>query len=85
LLKKALVDAMQGENRFESGAYTAVREHFEPIFNAAARRQRLFQQPVRMASDNECREVRLRLATARLKSPAAAGDSGPSCERGERQ
>jgi hypothetical protein len=47
LLKKSLVDAMQGENRFESGAYTAVREHFEPIFNAAARRQRLFQQPVR--------------------------------------
>jgi hypothetical protein len=46
LLKKSLVDAMQGENRFESGAYTAVREHFEPIFNAAARRQRLFQQAV---------------------------------------
>jgi hypothetical protein len=42
-LKKSLVDAMQGENRFESGAYTAVREHFEPIFNAAARRQRPFQ------------------------------------------
>jgi hypothetical protein len=33
-----VVDAMQGENRFESAAYTAVREHFESIFNAAARR-----------------------------------------------
>jgi hypothetical protein len=42
LLKKSLVDAMQVEDRFESGAYTAVREHFEPIFNAAARGQRLF-------------------------------------------
>jgi len=29
---------MQGENRFESGAYTTVREHFESIFNAVARR-----------------------------------------------
>jgi hypothetical protein len=37
-LKKSLADAMQGESRFESAAYTAVREHFEPIFNAAARR-----------------------------------------------
>jgi hypothetical protein len=45
LLKRSLVDAMQGENRFESGAYTPVREHFESIFNAAARRQRLFRQP----------------------------------------
>jgi hypothetical protein len=42
LLKKSLVDAMQGENRFESAAYTGVREHFESIFNAAARRQGLF-------------------------------------------
>jgi hypothetical protein len=32
------VDAMQGENLIESAAYTAVREHFEQIFNAAARR-----------------------------------------------
>jgi NAD(P)-dependent dehydrogenase (short-subunit alcohol dehydrogenase family) len=49
-LKKPLVDAMQGasfdiEGRFESAAYTGVREHFESIFNAAARRQRVFQQP----------------------------------------
>jgi hypothetical protein len=48
-LKKPLVDAMEGENRFESAAYTAVREHFESIFNAAARRQRLFQQPASRA------------------------------------
>src|SRR5690606_21477357 len=27
------------EERFESAAYTGVREHFEPIFNAAARRR----------------------------------------------
>jgi hypothetical protein len=44
-LKKSLVDAMQGENRIESGAYTAVREHFEAVFNAAALRERLFKQP----------------------------------------
>jgi phosphopantetheinyl transferase (holo-ACP synthase) len=44
-MKKSLVDAMQGENRLESAAYTTVREHFEPIFNAAARRQRLFHRP----------------------------------------
>jgi hypothetical protein len=35
-LKKPLVDAMQGENRLERGAYTAVREHFEAVFNAEA-------------------------------------------------
>ena len=35
----AVVDAMQGEHRFESAAYTAVREHFESMFNAAARRR----------------------------------------------
>jgi hypothetical protein len=40
--EKPLVDAMQGESRFESAAYTGVREHFETAFNAAARRQRLF-------------------------------------------
>jgi hypothetical protein len=50
LLKKSPVDAMQGENRLGSAAYTVVREHFEPIFNAAARRGRLFQQPARMRS-----------------------------------
>jgi len=37
---------MQGESRFESGAYTGVREHFEPAFNAAARRQGLSERPV---------------------------------------
>jgi hypothetical protein len=36
LLKKSPVDAMQGENRLESGAYTAVREHFEAVLNAEA-------------------------------------------------
>jgi hypothetical protein len=41
-VEKPLVDAMQRENRFESAAYTAVREHFESIFNAAARRQSVF-------------------------------------------
>jgi hypothetical protein len=35
-LKKSLVDAMQGENRLESGAFTAIREHFEEAFNAEA-------------------------------------------------
>jgi hypothetical protein len=55
-LKKSLVDAMQGASlhtrgRFESGAYTTVREHFEPIFNAAARRQGLFQQPARATAN----------------------------------
>jgi len=37
-----VVDAAQGENPFESGAYTAVREHFERIFNAAPRRHTRF-------------------------------------------
>ena len=45
---------MQGENRFESAAYTGVREHFESIFNAAARRHGLVQsvpgRPVRLRS-----------------------------------
>jgi hypothetical protein len=36
MLKKSLADAMQGENRLDSGAYTAVREHFEAVFNAEA-------------------------------------------------
>ena len=40
--EERVVDAMQGDNWFESGAYTAVREHFEPIFNAAACRHALF-------------------------------------------
>ena len=32
-----IVDYIQGhgENRFKSGAYTTVFEHFEPIFNTA--------------------------------------------------
>jgi hypothetical protein len=28
----------QGENRFKSGAYTTVFEHFESVFNTAIRR-----------------------------------------------
>jgi hypothetical protein len=48
-MQKSLVDAMQGasfheKRRLEGGAYTTVREHFEPIFNAAARRQRFFHR-----------------------------------------
>jgi hypothetical protein len=44
LLKKSPVDAMQGENRLESGAYTAVREHFEAVFNVEASPE-AFRQP----------------------------------------
>jgi len=41
-MKKPVVDAMQGESRLESAAYMGVREHFEPAFNAAARRHGFF-------------------------------------------
>jgi hypothetical protein len=30
-MRKPVADAVQGENWLESGAYTAVREHFEPF------------------------------------------------------
>jgi hypothetical protein len=46
LLKKSLVDARQGGNERKSAVYWAIHEHFEPIFNAAKRRQRVYQQPV---------------------------------------
>jgi hypothetical protein len=42
LLKKSLVDAWQGGNGRKSAAYWSVHEHFEPISNAASRRQRVF-------------------------------------------
>jgi hypothetical protein len=47
LLKKFLVDARQGGNGRKSAVYWHVHEHFEPISNAAWRRQRVFQQPAR--------------------------------------
>ena len=38
---KSLVDAMRGESRRKSAVYISIHEHFEPAFNAAARRQGL--------------------------------------------
>jgi hypothetical protein len=35
---------MQGKNRRKSGVYMLVNEHFEPVFNAAAATQIVFQQ-----------------------------------------
>jgi hypothetical protein len=44
LLKKTQTSARQGKNRGESGVYTPVHEHFEPILNAVLCRLRVFQQ-----------------------------------------
>ena len=43
LSDKSLADAMQGDSRRKREVYINISEHFEPAFNAAVRRQRLFR------------------------------------------